>query len=78
MDDEPNWEHEALRQKAYADKFYDENCDLRLLLSRCRTILANMAMEREGAIFFRWPINHEPLRNDARNLLPELDKALNS
>lgn len=49
---------------------------LRLLLARCRTILGSMAKENESAIFNRWPINHEPLRADARALLPEIDKAL--
>ena len=49
----------------------------RALLERCRTILGNMAREEEWAMSFRrWPIHHEPLRHDARNLLPELDAAL--
>ncbi len=47
------------------------------LLERCRTVLGNMAQEREGfwnSLFGRrWPINHEPLRHDARNLLPLID-----
>lgn len=46
------------------------------VLSRCHTVLFNMAQENEGAIFFRWPINHEPLRHDARNLLPLIDEVL--
>ena len=46
------------------------------VLMRCRTVLGNMALENEGAIFNRWPINHEPLRNDARSLLPVVDTAL--
>jgi len=46
------------------------------VLERCRTVLGNMAMENEGAVFNRWPINHEPLRNDARNLLPVIDAVL--
>jgi len=46
------------------------------LLGRCRTILANMALEREGAIFRRWPISHEPLRADAKNVLPLIDAAI--
>lgn len=46
------------------------------VLERCRTVLGNMAKENEGAIFFRWPIHHEPLRGDARNLLPLIDEAL--
>lgn len=45
-------------------------------LERARTILANMALENEGAIFRRWPIHHEPLRADARALLPEIDAVL--
>jgi len=46
------------------------------VLERCRTVLGNMAMENEGAVFNRWPIHHEPLRNDARNLLPVIDAVL--
>ncbi len=45
-------------------------------LMRARTVLGNMAAENEGAIFFRWPISHEPLRSDAKNLLPVIDEAL--
>lgn len=47
-----------------------------LLLERCHTVLANMAKENEGAIFNRWPINHEPLRADARSILPDLEAAI--
>lgn len=47
------------------------------LLERTRTILGNMAQEREGfwnSLFGRrWVVNHEPLRGDARNLLPLID-----
>lgn len=47
------------------------------LLERTRTILGNMAAERDGfwnsLVGRRWPVNHEPLRNDARNLLPLID-----
>lgn len=50
--------------------------DLVAVLKRCRTVLGNMAIENEGAIFFRWPINHEPLRADARNLVPLIDEIL--
>ena len=46
------------------------------LLERCATILGNMAKENEGAIFNRWAIAHEPLRNDARNILPDILKTL--
>ena len=49
---------------------------LRAALGRARTVLGNMALENEGAIFNRWPIHHEPLRADARNLLPVIDAAL--
>ena len=49
---------------------------LEAALRRCQTVLGNMAAENEGAIFNRWPINHEPLRNDARHLLPVIDAAL--
>ena len=45
-------------------------------LRRCRTVLGNMALENEGAIINRWPISHEPLRADARGLLPVIDAAL--
>jgi hypothetical protein len=46
------------------------------VLKRCRTVLGNMALENKGKIFQRWPIDHEPLRADARNLLPDLDAVL--
>jgi hypothetical protein len=38
-----------------------------------------MALENEGTfnqIFNRWTINHEPLRNDAKNLLPILQQVI--
>ncbi len=49
---------------------------LRVVLTRCRTVLGNMALENEGAVFNRWPISHEPLRADARHLLPVIDEAI--
>ena len=52
---------------------------LRGVLVRCRTILGNMALEHETgwrSVFARWPIGHEPLRADARHLLPVIDAAL--
>jgi hypothetical protein len=55
-----------------------ENAALKALLIRCRTVLGNMALENEGAIFNRWPISHEPLRADARNLIPLLDAAIDA
>lgn len=58
----------------------DEADEHRNLLGRCRTVLGNMAEERLGfwASLFgrRWPVNHEPLRGDARNLLPLIDELL--
>jgi hypothetical protein len=49
------------------------------LLERARNILANMAAENEPRIAFgfqRWPVHHEPLRADAKNILPAIDAAL--
>lgn len=54
----------------------DEIERLRAALERARVVLDNMAMENEGAIFDRWPISHEPLRADAKNLLPVIRAAL--
>lgn len=75
MDDQPaaytckhSCERDALKEEIYV---------LRHALKRAQNVLNNMAKENEGAIFFRWPINHEPLRADARNLLPIIDEALN-
>lgn len=56
----------------------DDTWRLRGVLKRCRTVLANMALENKGAIFFRWPISHEPLRSDAKHLLPVIDAALSA
>ena len=54
--------------------------DLVLILRRCRTVLGNMAEENPGLwnelIGRRWPINHEPLRADAQNLVPLIDDIL--
>jgi hypothetical protein len=50
-------------------------------LIRCQTVLGNMAEENEGpGVFFfnRWPINHEPLRADAKNLVPIVSQALSA
>ena len=55
---------------------YARVAKLEAALVRCKTVLGNMALENEGATFNRWPISHEPLRNDARNLLPVIDAAL--
>lgn len=53
-----------------------ERDGLRGALERAQIVLTNMAAENEGAIFNRWPINHEPLRSDARHLLPVIAAAL--
>jgi hypothetical protein len=51
-----------------------------MILRRCRTVLGNMAEEREGLLEAltgrRWPVNHEPLRADAKNLVPLIDDVL--
>lgn len=46
----------------------------REFMNRAAVILHNMSLERAGfwaSFFRRWHINHEPLRNDAANLLNE-------
>jgi hypothetical protein len=52
----------------------------RWALERAEVILSNMAEERTGfwdsLLGRRWPINHEPLRNDARNALEEIRRAI--
>ncbi|SFJ68372.1 hypothetical protein [Methylobacterium brachiatum] len=57
-----------------------EECErLRASLEWARSILGNMALEHTTGwrgIFARWPIHHEPLRNDARAVLPIIDAAL--
>ncbi|KPG01804.1 hypothetical protein IP86_03070 [Rhodopseudomonas sp. AAP120] len=50
-------------------------------LKQCRTVLGNMALENERFLAKwgfarRWPINHEPLRNDAKNLLLIIDELI--
>lgn len=57
----------------------NRNEALRNALGCCRTVLNNMALEHTTgwrSIFARWPINHEPLRSDARNLLPIVDDVM--
>lgn len=53
---------------------------LRALLWRCSTILSHMAAERTGTmarlVKGRWLIADEPLRSDAKNILPEIGKVL--
>lgn len=57
----------------------DENTRLRAALGRARDILGNMALEHETgwrSVFARWPIHHEPLRSDARAVLPIINAVL--
>ena len=60
------------------DTLRTENERLRATLERAKTILGNMALENKGLFHRRWPISHEPLRADARNLLPVIDRALSN
>jgi hypothetical protein len=48
------------------------------VLRRCQMVLSNMALENEGALFKRWPIHHEPLRSDAKHLLPLVEATLDA
>jgi hypothetical protein len=57
--------------------------DQRLLkgtLARAATVLSNMAAENDRPWWNfwtpRWPISHEPLRGDARNVLPLIAELL--
>lgn len=67
------------------DQLLSEIDKLRNVLERCRSVLGHMAIENEPNnkweefiyIFNRWPINHEPLRADAKALLPIIDEVLN-
>jgi len=68
---------ELQARRAAEAKAVEENWKLKVLLGRCKTILGNMARENEPKIAFkwqRWPINHEPLRADAKNILPEIEE----
>ena len=50
----------------------DQRMSDREFANRSAQILQNMALERKGywrQFFGRWHISHEPLRNDAANLL---------
>lgn len=66
-----NWEAENAKKADHVRQLLG-------LLERCRTVLGNMALENEGhaRLFRRWQISDEPLRNDAKNLLPLLNEAL--
>ena len=52
--------------------------DSNLMLRRAHMILSNMALENELHWWefwkSRWPISHEPLRNDARNLVKQIEE----
>ena len=74
--EDPMWEAHAEVSKILLNKTADRIEALEAALQRCQIVLGNMALENEGAVFNRWPINHEPLRNDARNLLPVIKAAL--
>lgn len=65
-----------LQEGQRADKAEAERRLALIMLDRCRTILSNLARENEGAIFDRWLIKAEPLRADAKRLLPELAELL--
>ena len=65
-----------LQEGQRADKAEAERRLALIMLDHCRTILSNLARENEGAIFDRWPIKAEPLRADAKRLLPELAELL--
>jgi len=52
---------------------------LQCLLCDCHVVLSNMARENRPRSLWqvfttpRWPISHEPLRADARHLLPRIE-----
>lgn len=58
--------------------YIDKHREIVAVLVRAQTILENMAMERTPAALWgnRWPIHHEPLRADAKALLPVIRAAL--
>ncbi len=61
---------------------FSEPIYMHYLLIRARTILENMARENDRKWWqfwiSRWDINDEPLRNDARNLLPLIKEYLST
>jgi hypothetical protein len=59
-------------------EYSEDNDRLLDLLERCETVLGNMAKENVGwrRFLWRWQISDEPLRNDAKNLLPLIEAAL--
>lgn len=72
--------HESFNFGLPPESISGEYMSLRSALERARTVFENMALENTGYLSFirRWPISHEPLRVDARNLLPVIDAALSS
>lgn len=56
----------------------DRSAVIEQTLLCARTVLANMALENERKWYqfwiSRWAINHEPLRNDAGNVVDAIDK----
>lgn len=55
--------------------YIDKHRQIIAALTRAQTILENMAMENVNP-WRRWPIHHEPLRADAKALLPVIRAAL--
>lgn len=61
----------------YDGKMYSKE---QMVLKRCRTLLANMVAEQDRKWWqfwlSRWAISAEPLRNDARDMLSDIDELL--
>lgn len=73
----------SFERKATMSEQLEEIEDLKSVLRRCRTVLGNMAAESNPppgwlSIRSRWAISDEPLRHDAKNLLPVIDDALST
>ena len=58
--------------------YIDKHTEIVAVLVRAQTILENMALEYKHAMPWmdRWHIHHEPLRADAKALLPVIRAAL--
>lgn len=70
---------EAIGELMGFDKEKTSRLTAQWALERAEVILANMALENTGfwaSLFNRWAISDEPLRNDAKNALPEIRRAL--
>lgn len=61
-----------------SDAVHVANMKMHRVLERCEVILSNMALENPHTFLglHRWPIHHEPLRNDAKGVLPVIADAL--